>query len=122
MLVQAGRILPQLHRRMMSNKSQATKAPKSEDVERRYMKYPSELDSQFVKGGEIEHKGRVKAVMDKFDNRTLYDQAGHTILNPKEAIMDAFNQACKSDKKLLNENGRKGINVSDEAEKMFRNF
>jgi hypothetical protein len=100
----------------------ARKKPENDDVERRYMKYPSELDKQFVKGGEIPYMGRVKAVMDKFDNRTLFDQAGHTILNPKEAAMDAFNQACKSDKKLLNENGRKGINVSDEAEKIFRNF
>lgn len=106
----------------MAKKSQATNVPKYPEVERRYMKYPSELDKQFVKGGEIEHRGPVKAVMEKYDNRTLYDQAGHTIINCKEAIMDAFNQACKSDKKLLNENGKKGINVSDEAEKFFRNF
>ena len=82
----------------------------------------SDLDQQFKRGGEIPHIGRVKAVMDKYDNRTLKDQAGHTIINCKEAMMDAFNQACKSDKKLLNENGKKGINVSDEAEKIFRNF
>lgn len=73
-------------------------------------------------GGEIPHTGRVKDVMSKFDNRVLKDQAGHTILNSKEAIMDAFNQACKSEKKLLNENGRKGIDVSDEPERFFRNF
>ncbi len=86
------------------------------------MKKKSSPYESFGKGGEIPHTGRCKEVMDKFDNRTLYDQAGHTILNPKEAVMDAFNQACKSDKKLLNENGRKGINISDKAEKIFRNF
>lgn len=106
----------------MAKKKDSTKAPKSEDVERRYMKYPSELDKQFVKGGEIVHTGRVKEVMDKFDNRTARDQAGHIILNPKEAIMDAFNQACKSKKKLLNENGKKGINISDLSSEIFRNF
>lgn len=103
-------------------KKDSSKTPKSDDVERRHMKYPSQLDKQFMKGGEIEHKGKVKEVVEKFDNRTLKDQAGHTILNPKEALMDAFNQACKSPKRLLNENGKKGINVSDEAEKFFRNF
>jgi len=103
----------------MAKKNQATKPPKSEDVERRYMKYPSELDKQFVKGGEIEHKGRVKDVMNKFDNRSLKDSAGHVILNPKEALMGAFEQALKSDKKIKNE---KGIFTSEEPEKMFRNF
>lgn len=86
------------------------------------MKKKSSPYSECGSGGEIPHTGRVKQVMNKFDNRTLTDQAGHTILNAKEAIMDAFNQACKSNKKLLNENGRKGINISDEAEEMFRNF
>jgi len=103
----------------MAKKSQATKVPVSEDVERRYMKYPSELDRQFVKGGEIEHSGKVKDVMNKFDNRSLKDTAGHCILNPKEALMGAFEQALKSDKKLKNE---EGIYTSDEATKMFRNF
>lgn len=73
-------------------------------------------------GGEIPHEGTVKQVMNKFDNRTLKDQAGHTIINSKEAMMDAFNQALKSKKKLLNENGNKGIDVSDLPDKIFRNF
>lgn len=106
----------------MAKKTMATKMPKSEDVERRHMKYPSELDKQFVKGGEIPHRGIVKEAMDKFDQRKLKDQAGHTILNPKEAIMNAFNQACKSKKKLLNENGKTRIYQNDEAENIFRNF
>lgn len=103
----------------MAKKSTASKVPPSADVERRYMKYPSELDSQFVKGGEIEHKGKVKDVMNRFDNRSLKDAAGHCILNPKEALMGAFEQALKSKKKLKNE---EGIFTSDEPEKMFRNF
>ncbi len=93
-----------------------------DDIERRYMKYPSELDKQFVKGGEIPHLGKVKEAMTKYDQRKLRDQAGHTILNPKEAIMDAFNQACKSKKKILNENGTKGTYQNDEAADIFRNF
>lgn len=103
--------------------SKKSKSLNPDDVERRYMKYPSELDKQFVKGGEIPHRGIVKEAMDKFDQRKLKDQAGHTMLNPKEALMDAFNQACKSKKKLLNENGKtKGIYQNDEAENIFRNF
>ncbi len=86
------------------------------------MKKKSSPYESFGKGGEIPHTGRVKEVMNKFDNRTLTDQAGHTIINPKEALMDAFNQSCKSDKKLLNENGKKGINLSDLPQKIFRNF
>ena len=82
----------------------------------------SDIYKGFGKGGNIPYEGPVKAVMDKFKDGTLYDQAGHRILNSKEAVMDAFNQACKSDKKLFNENGKKGINVSDEAQEMFRNF
>ena len=100
-----------------------SKALNPDDVERRYMKYPSELDKQFVKGGEIPYHGVVKEAMDKFDKRKLKDQSGHTMLNPKEAIMGAFNQACKSKKKLLNENGTtKGLYQNDEAERIFRNF
>lgn len=70
-------------------------------------------------GGEIPHTGRVKDVMNKYDKRDLYDPAGHCILNAKEAIHGAFDQALKSKNKLKNE---KGIYTSDEAEEMFRNF
>lgn len=106
----------------MAKKSDANRTPKSEDIERRKMKYPSDLDKQFVKGGEIPHKGIVKDAMAKFDERKLRDQAGHTILNPKEAIMDAFNQACKSKKKLLNENGKTRIYQNDQAATIFRDM
>lgn len=85
-------------------------------------KKTSDNQKMFEKGGRIEYKGAVKEVLDKFENRTLRDNAGHVILNPKEACMDAFNQACKSPKKLLNENGRKGIDVSDLPSEIFRNM
>lgn len=79
----------------------------------------SSLYDKMGSGGEIPHTGRAKEVMDLYNKRKLKDSAGHCILNPKEAVMGAFEQALKSDKKLKNE---EGIYTSDEATKMFRNF
>lgn len=79
----------------------------------------SSLYDQMGSGGEIPHSGRVKQVMNLFDKREAYDSAGHCIINPKEAIMGAFDQALKSKNKLKNEHG---IFNSEEPEEMFRNF
>lgn len=79
----------------------------------------SSLYEKFGSGGEIPHTGKVKEVMSLYDKRSLKDAAGHCILNPKEAVMGAFLQACKSDKRLKNE---EGIFTSDKPEELFRNF
>lgn len=73
-------------------------------------------------GGEIPHQGVVKEVMNQYDNRTMKNQAGHIVNCPKEALMDAFNQACKSKKRLLNENGKKGMDMPTLPDTIFRNF
>lgn len=83
------------------------------------MKKKKDLYEGFGSGGEIPHTGTVKKVMDLYDKRSLKDSAGHCILNPKEAVMGAFEQAIKSKHKLKNE---EGIFTSDLPEKIFRNI
>lgn len=82
----------------------------------------SDIYAQMGSGGEIPKRGVVKEVVDKYHKRTLKDNAGHTILNYKEACMDAFNQATKTKNELLNQNGKKGIDISDLPDKIFRNM
>lgn len=53
----------------------------------------------FGHGGEIPYTGKEKEIMDKFHAGKLKDASGHTIVNPKQAVMEAFSQCCRGNHK-----------------------